>query len=1142
MAFNTKQILLNKPRLFSPTTIRHIKEGSSDDVYYEKSDVAQLSDTSIGNSESFRYNQPGQGLFSTQQLNVDWSDFSNHTFFNSAQVKTNIAFNKIINEFPFDGTKKELEIFLDKLTGFEKWVYNQFPKNKGFITFSGTIDNSEVGSFVTAKDLAGTQFTAISKKTNSEVVIDPETKSMTTEMYLYIPSQSLGNRQQAIISKITASNYGFSVINENNINASTSSVSFLVVSGALQDKVSLPINYNTWTHVCWVWNRNPGINTIFGYKNTELYSSSTMPIEFKDLGTAGCDLFIASGSSLGTFTPNSTFSGSIDELRIWHNVRTAEQIKEYQNKSTFADNNLKLYYKFNEPSGSNSAIVLDHSNNSAHGKLSTRFLQLNTRNMVSSSLAGQSPMIFESLANNPILFPNHPDNIELRAELLLSASVFDSQNPSLITNLVPKHFLLEGQNKDGLESEEGDILTGQDNDDEPKSDKLGGTQVLLSLLYTWAKFFDEIKLYIQAFSTLNKIEYDNTNTIPDEFLPILAQIEGIDLPPLFVGTSINQFIEGQNLSGSISSNDQNLQYIQNQIWRRILINLPDVIKSKGTIHSIKSFIRSVGIDPDGVFRIKEYGGPLKSSLTFNRENRTEISTMLDFVSGGILKSNFLTASRTELGYPYFDNSQQSKGFLTSGSFTFEGIYKFEQTDKTVLPQSLIRFRVSGSQTTTTGSLLSNLVLTSGSSGYNLTLYAKPNINSTNKVELSITGANILDGQQWNISFGRIRNDDINNNLSTDEMPISGSYFLRVGKQNNGEILETFYTSSEYFESDSTDSLFQKSITNLSGVYLEIGSGSLITPTNTLLLLENSNFSSSLQSTNFTGKISQIRFWSKYLKDLEWKEHIRNFKSVGVQTPQTNWNFTSGNVSGSWERLRIDASTDQIITDTNSQGQIFLTDFTQNNFVLTGTNFITSSNIIVPEKFSYSFVSPNINESISTNKVRVRGFQDETKFEENPWAQTSPVYETINSLSPKDSNKLSIDFSIVDSLNEDIMTIFSSLDEMNNYIGRPELMYASEYKDLDILREIYFNKLQDKVNIKGFFEFFKWFDTNIGTFIQQLIPRKTKFLGTNFVINSHILERAKITHLNYEQYLGEDIRSGLRQTIFVQVIEGKTNKY
>ena len=94
--------------------------------------------TNIKSTGSFKYEPLDSPLKNTQQLNVDWSSFENHTFFSSAEVKINVAFDQIINGYPFDGTKRELEVFFEKIGGFEKWLFDQFPKFGGSLHFSGT--------------------------------------------------------------------------------------------------------------------------------------------------------------------------------------------------------------------------------------------------------------------------------------------------------------------------------------------------------------------------------------------------------------------------------------------------------------------------------------------------------------------------------------------------------------------------------------------------------------------------------------------------------------------------------------------------------------------------------------------------------------------------------------------------------------------------------------------------------------------------------------------------------------------------------------------------------------------------------------------------------------------------------------------
>jgi len=99
---------------------------------------ADISHINTINTSSFRYDPAGTGIKSTQEIPVDYSDFANHVFFNSARSKVDVAFDTIINNFPYDSKRSEIEDFLDGLTGFERYVYDSFPKNVGYLNFSGS--------------------------------------------------------------------------------------------------------------------------------------------------------------------------------------------------------------------------------------------------------------------------------------------------------------------------------------------------------------------------------------------------------------------------------------------------------------------------------------------------------------------------------------------------------------------------------------------------------------------------------------------------------------------------------------------------------------------------------------------------------------------------------------------------------------------------------------------------------------------------------------------------------------------------------------------------------------------------------------------------------------------------------------------
>lgn len=1143
MSDNIKNLRFNRPPLFTPSLVRGLIEDSAKSSIFVKTIGAEAADTSLGVSESFKYDLDEAGIRSTQQLNIDWSKFENHTFFNSAQVKTNVAFDVIINSFPFDGTQKEYEIFFDKLTGFEKYVFDRYPKYKGYAFFSGSNGNeTNAGTWITVKDMAGAHYPDVSREITGESKLNPGFNSTTVEMWLYLPSGS--NTGQTILNKMSESSGkldGFAFVLSASSNASFAPLYYCVASKSFGQVVSFSLAKGKWNNVSVIWDRTPGINKLFAYVNQHLTGSSSA-FELNETFWSGIPLTIGSGSSFSiagfTHTEQNTLSGAIDELRIWHTVRSAEDRINYERKAVTANSDLKLYFKFNEPSGSNTLLTLDHSGNSLHGKLNIAGNALGVREIATSSIAGSDPMTYEKLEFTPILFPHHPEVDTLRVELLNSASYYDDINPNLITKLIPKHYLLEGQIESGLDSETGPITELLISGSDPRSAKLGGTQLLLSLMYVWAKYFDELKLYTQAFSTLNWTDYDSEDTVPDQFLQFLARQQGFKLPPLFVGSTIEQYLDKENIQDNYSTNTLSLQYIQNQIWRRILINLQDIVKSKGTIHSIKSFIRAVGIDPDNNFRIREFGGPTKAPLSFARDKRTEISSMLDFVSGGYIFSPYLSSSRIEPGYPYVSSlgpATNGNGYLTSGSWTFEGTYKFPIGTVSNVSQSLIRFITTGSALRVA---LLNLVAVSGAN--RITLHTRPGnvTGAQNALSLVLTGVDIFDGNQWYISCGRRRNDDPT--LNSD---ISSSYFLRVAKQSYGEITEAYFTESFYNEySGSAIPVWdiRDSSSNASGSYMEIGSASI--NNSTLFCLNNTSAApNEARVTFFDGKVSQIRFWSKYLGDNEWQEHVKNFKSLGVQSPDINFNFVT-NASGSWQRLRVDVSTDQIVTESNSSGEIQLFDYSQNQLHFSGTSFPTNSQVIVPERFYYSYISPKFDEGSTTEKVRARSFLNYQNVLSSSYAQVAPLYRIELSEQPTDNTRFAIDFSIIDALDQDIIGIFSTLDILDNILGNPELMFSPDYPGLAFLRQVYFNRLTDKINLKSFFEFYKWFDTNIGTFIAQLVPRKTKYLGTNFVIESHMLERPKMEYYFSDIYLGDSNRHGLKDTILLQLITGDFKKY
>lgn len=1186
------------PGIFSPSIVRNLEGTTNPASLKSRQD---LESEGISDANYYTYDLPGEGIKSSAQIPLDFSKFENHTFFNSAQANVNVAFNNVINNYPFDGTRKELEEYLSKLTGFENYVLGKFPTNLGFLVFSGATERATGGllaadgNYIEVKDFSGANFLDFSKNKTGDSVLNFGQHSFSAEGHFYLPGESNGN--EVIYQKLSGANGGFTLALSES--SSTTDVEFVcgVSSGSVSLVASASLVKERFNHVCAVYDRGFSDGKLRIYVNQKLEGTSDKSAQFGDIDFSLSPMFIGSGSIHSeilddglSFTPNRTFSGSIDEVRIFHKARTIDDLRQSSQRGIFGSGDLKLYFKFNEPSASigNNSIVLDSSGNSLHSIVSN----YSVFNRQTGSLPPS--MESESRSFNPVLFPQYEEVISLNEGLLVSASDYDEKNPNLITKLIPQHYLEEGKEFFAFETDEGEIVQEYSGSSMPGSGQLGSAQIMSAMLYMWGKHFDEIKAATDQFSQLTNPSYDDTEGTADAFLPFLARQYGFELPPILTDANPAQFYHGENLQNEYTNIALPLQKIRNALLKRMLVNIQDIIASKGTVHSIKTLFRSLGLDPDILVRIKEYGGPKKFALSDNRAKRAAILPRLTF-SGALagvdtasgdglgfdnnvphLVSTYLSSSRDEVGYPpaqgsfvksaargfHGQSDNVDDGLQTSGSWTAEILTRFPgiTTGSYQMSQSIMRLHVTGTRAPTNKQgVVANLITFSGSDNTSrLKLYVRAAASEHETafkpaLTLALTGVNVMDGDYWTIGFGRYRHDDPSLDTPSE---ISSSYFLRCGKQVGGKVSQLYQTSAFYLEDPfhrafptgaiSYDVFQNISTLNESGSFVAVGSQSLDDGANIFLNgmtidQVGADIAREARTTFFQGDISFVRFWSKALNLPEWTEHVRNPYSTGVEDPLVNFDFETAR-SGSFQKLRLDLSVDQAVTGSDSSGAIHLIDLSQNaTSASIGSGFEPNKELKRYEKIFFSSFSPAWDEMESETKVRPRSFVSSSNRDEYNAAR-APLYKLPVDDMPQDDSRFSIDFSVANALNEDIINIFSTLDELDNAVGSPELMYALEYPELSNMRDVYFNKLTDKVNFKNFLEYFRWFDKSVGAVVEQLIPKKTKFLGVNFVIEPHNLERSKLQYHTYDMYLGLDMRKNLKGTLLLQQIVGRLKKF
>jgi len=1111
----------------------------------------EFADTNIESSASFRYGDKNY-IVSTQQLRVDYSNFVNHTFFHSAVANVNEAFNKIVNFYPLNGTNKEIEQFEDEMTGFEKYVLDTFPKNVGYLVFSGTQkgEASSNGTYVTVTDSVGSSFSSLSNIKSAKAVLDPKTNPLTVSLFCKIPEKP--NDNQIIFQKRDTLSNNFTLALSSSSSSTEGNLIFGITSGSNFSYVTGSIEKGSFVSISAIYDPEGDEKTKLIIDDTA-YSSS-MSTTFDSLYYAAADFTIGTGNQVRLnevlFDQQETFSGSIDELKYYHYAKNIKEIKEEKFSSVYPSDELKLYFKFNEPSGSYSAksIVLDSSKSNLHSRISN-YLDNHTR--VTGS---DNPVKNELISRHPVLFPDYSLVENLNVELLSSGSEYDEVNPNLITKLIPPHYFLESNLQENFTTVLGNLgdafTTTSDKFPGKKINEIPSAALLVKFLLTWAKFFDEMKIIVDAITSVNYVNYEEYDTTPDVFLKRRAEDLNISLPKLFGSAEISQLISGVNLTEDYVNSSVTLNEIQNVIWRRILSDSVNMKLTKGTLDSIKSVFRSAGIEPDNILTFREYGGAQKKSLESSRQDKIDVLGFLNF-SGSKdavvssydaqgypvdniprIKSGYLSGSRVQPGVPQIAgtfvngiSNDVNDGLFTSGSFTFEGLYKYENTLSG--SQSLVRIHTTGSAVE---NVISNLVFDTDDS---LNLFIRDTTSGDVK-HLFLTGLTIDDEDVWHISFGTRASHDIGQSTARE------IHFLRAAKQESGEILEYYQTSSHYaVDSDSvfkTLSFLPKS-ENPSGSFLVIGQQNFVGASS---FLNDTGINTLAHSSSFDGLVSNILFWSKYVDEFEWKEHVKNHASVGVLDPKKNYNFEKQK-SGSFERLIIQTNAKQSTTGSDSSGNIRLFDFSQNNLHFEGSGFEVNKKVMRPVNVQFEILSSLFDTNIAKNKVRVRSYQDASMITDSNYAQIAPVYQIPLSEENVDDNRFSIDMGVFRGLNENAMTMFSNFSAIDDALGRPNNLFAESYVELDHLRNIFFNNVLEKADLGKFRTIFKWIDNSFTDIVFSIVPRSTNFMGINFIYESHVLERNKMKYLYDEIYLKSLPRDPSRGNLLLSQFVGKIKK-
>ncbi len=668
-----------------------------------------------------------------------------------------------------------------------------------------------------------------------------------------------------------------------------------------------------------------------------------------------------------------------------------------------------------------------------------------------------------------------------------SASFYDTENNNALVNTIPEHVRLDPNNSE--------------------------YELFVNMI---GHHFDILYSHIENLTKVNKPEEHYKLGQTKDTLYQVAQSMGWSLENGKQASQLWQYKLGIDsgsgefqTTGSLFSKSD--EAITTEVWRRIVNNLPYLLKTKGTTRSIKALMNTFGI-PQTLMSIREYGGP-----KVDEDTPTLIEDRFNYA----LKFNSGSGQRAQI---HFARSPYSASIGTWGladNFITTNIGNHDANER---PADTIEFRF---KPATKNSML---LLSHGSKGTTDNVYWNLGIQYTGSYSGSDKYGRLF--MQYRTRGG----DAVNGTTTTysDYAPVYDGEFWNTRVWTSFPFVTSSFDTSNahiptiYYQTQkSSDYITDKVIHRTSGS-LYVGSGSSAVNGDVLkkywsrpdedgLLYIGGETGSGLLTplvlSTFSGSIQEYREWMEILDQKTFDLHTTNPSSyVSSISPTSSFDTLVRHYPFGTDLNAIDHSTGPGLFISSSHPNSTLTDFSPpypdgNNAYGSASQFSTPTNT---ERGNYEPVEETYyiqGVSLGGNVPR----SQKIRLEEN---------ELVRRLSPKssgeksrfdraaiDTNKLGLFYSPADQINKDIFNHIGDV-ALDDFVGDPDHEITFDYPDLASFSQEYWKKFNDKNDLNAYLRVFSQFDFTLFNQIKQLIPERIDE-AMGLIVEPHALERAKV---------------------------------
>ena len=1104
---------------------------------------------------------------------VDYSNPANFARFGSAEKYYYDSVKKITQTYPYDGSKKEKILWEISSSQLDLYLFeNGYPRTTGYATFTtSSLTATDTSEEYGAAGTASYEYVYVNggpqKGTGNTIYLDPDTGEAkyrkganiwdtsenrecnlkiggtdgnTVEFWLkkaaFAPTAT---KKEVIFDTHTTSSisssadYGRLRIEMSGHGVGTNTLSpFYVTFMSGTDGISnqnigssittASIADDSWHHYAFRF-KNTGSNVVTdlfidGKHNHRVTTGTAINyVSGTIVGTIGALATQPSGSRAGA--PQAAkgwgkLSGSVDEFRYWKIWRRSDQVQlrwfDQVGGGTNTDDantDLGIYFKFNEGVTTTDSIdqtVLDYSGRVNNGTW-TGYNALYSRNTGSAIDDSNLSTYTTTEFKDPILYSTHSDVSSFLTSQRSKGKEYDHANQSNLYYSLPS-WLIE-EHETSFPENEGVIANS-----------------LWNLTQILSSHFDDLTTQIRTLPRLAQTDYLSGSQKPIPFMDRILESKNFIVPEIFSALDALEAFEDRTTDKTYT---EKVYDVKNIILQNIYNNLDYINKTKGTEKSFRNLVRCFGVDDD-IYRFNLYGN--NTEFVF-RDNYRTVSERYKLINHNTKENSSATiyqySSSLNTNSTTFISASENYDSLTSP----ESDLPFSVEANVIFPYRALQYADTSQMSYESEDIINSypLVTTASLFGVHTAIGTDP-VETTwasndyaNFVVKAVKPEKYTDKAYFVLT-----------GTADGFIPeLSSSEFSEVYSDKNWNFMVSLYPE-KYLNADiipgTSGSVKGGYTVEFAGVQSIVDTvisefsvtGSMTADHATKFLASPKRFFAGSHRTNFTGtlitptdaKMNNLRVWQNKLDIVDLRKHASDPNSYGIGNPAQNAYLLNSSINTTYvpnkETLLLHWNYDNV-TGSDASGEFIVEDLTSGSATqINRYGWLSGLNKQQYLGKGYGFTASStkvcIVDEIVTAKPQlpeVLGSDDMITVMEN-----DDIYYT------RESRPTFFDLyaekSPYQSVSDDMMKFMQTVVDFNNIIGHPVHRYRHEYKPMNILRELFFQRIEDAPDVDKYIEYFKWFDIAVTAMIQKIAPMSSGLdeRPLRTVIESHILERSK----------------------------------